>query len=74
MFGSGGGWGIGLSNHTLEIILGGISKRPVMIKGRMEEREFLNVTISVDHNVIDGAPGARFARDLRQLLENFNSA
>ena len=74
MFGSGGGWGIGLSNHTLEIILGGVSKRPVMIKGRIEEREFLPVTISVDHNIIDGAPGARFARDLRNLLENFNSA
>jgi pyruvate/2-oxoglutarate dehydrogenase complex dihydrolipoamide acyltransferase (E2) component len=73
MFGSGGGWGIGLSNHTLEIILGGVCKRAVMIRGRMEEREFLNVTISVDHDIIDGAPGARFARDLRHLLEDFTS-
>jgi pyruvate/2-oxoglutarate dehydrogenase complex dihydrolipoamide acyltransferase (E2) component len=70
MFGSGGGWGQGLSNHTLEIILGGISRRPVLVRGEPEDRDFLAMTISVDHDIIDGAPGARFVKRLRQLIES----
>jgi pyruvate/2-oxoglutarate dehydrogenase complex dihydrolipoamide acyltransferase (E2) component len=69
MFGSGGGWGMGLSNHTLEIILGGISQKPRLIKGQPENRDIMDVTISVDHDIIDGAPGARFVKRLRQLVE-----
>ena len=70
MFGSGGGWGMGLSNHTLEIVIGGIYKKPLLVKGKLEEREFLPVTLCLDHDIIDGGPAARFARDFRSLVEN----
>jgi pyruvate/2-oxoglutarate dehydrogenase complex dihydrolipoamide acyltransferase (E2) component len=70
MFGAGGGWGAGLSNHTLEIIIGGIAKKPRMINGRLEERHLLGITISVDHDVIDGAPAARFTKMLRSFIES----
>ena len=69
MFGAGSGWGLGLLNHTLEVVIGGKSHKPVYLKGQLEKREFLSVTIAVDHDVVDGAPGARFARDLRELVE-----
>jgi len=36
---------------------------------RIEVREYLSVTASFDHDIVDGAPAARFARRLRELVE-----
>ncbi len=60
MFGTGGGWGIPVSNHTLQITLGGIATRSALINGQLENRQMLCVTISFDHDIVDGAPAARF--------------
>ncbi len=70
MFGAGQGHGLGLSNHALEVIIGGIGKKTVTVKNRPEVREMISITISVDHDTIDGAPGARFARDFRHYVES----
>ncbi|MCC6298012.1 MAG: 2-oxo acid dehydrogenase subunit E2 [Anaerolineales bacterium] len=69
MFGDGGGWGIPASNHTLQVTLGGIAKRPTLVHGQLENREFLCVTVSVDHDIVDGAPAARFVQRLKELVE-----
>lgn len=69
MFGTGGGWGIPITMHTLSITLGGIARKPVLVDGQIEEREHLSVTISFDHDIIDGAPAARFAQRLQELIE-----
>lgn len=69
MFGSGGGWGIPVSNHTLQITLGGIAEKPAIVNGQVENREYLCVTISFDHDVVDGAPAARFTQRLKELVE-----
>lgn len=68
MFGAGAGWGIGFQLHTLSVVVGGIARRPVLFQGVLVEREFLQLTVSVDHDVVDGAPAARFVRRLRELL------
>ena len=68
MFGAGGGWGIGFQLHTLSIVIGGITTRPALSAGELVEREWLQLTISVDHDVVDGAPTARFVSRLRSLL------
>jgi len=70
MFGGGGGWGIGIGSHTTGLTLGGISRRPVLVDGRIEPREILDMTLSFDHDIVDGAPAARFASRLRQLIES----
>ncbi len=71
MFGRGGGWGIGmLPMHTLGLTLGGIAEKPGVVDGRVEIREYLDLTISVDHDIVDGAPAARFARELIGLIES----
>jgi len=67
--GSVGGWGIPISHHTLAVTLGGIGCRQVLVDGSPQDREFLCVTISVDHAIVDGAPAARFAARFRELLE-----
>lgn len=69
MFGQGGGWGIGLPSHTLGITAGGISEKPAIVEGCIEPREYLNVTLSFDHDIVDGAPAARFAQRFRELVE-----
>ena len=70
MFGKGGGWGIGFSAHTLGIILGGISEKPVVINGQIVIRECLDLTAEFDHDLIDGAPAARFLERFRELIES----
>ena len=69
MFGSGTGWGIPVSNHTLQITLGGITEKPAFVQGQIENREYLCVTISLDHDIVDGAPAARFVQRLKELIE-----
>ena len=41
-----------------------------LVEGRIEPRERLNLTLVFDHDVIDGAPAARFARRLVELIDS----
>ena len=69
MFGTGGGWAIPVTNHTLQVTLGGIVQRPGVVDGRIAIREYLSATLSFDHDIIDGAPAARFTQRLKELIE-----
>jgi len=69
MFASGGGWGVPLTPTTLMVTVGGIAERPVLVGGDVETREYLSLTITVDHDIVDGAPAARYARRLCELIE-----
>ncbi|MHA1202675.1 MAG: 2-oxo acid dehydrogenase subunit E2 [Candidatus Heimdallarchaeaceae archaeon] len=65
-----GGWGIPYVGHPLVITIGGIEKKAKVIKDKIEIRECLNVTVTVDHDNLDGAPAARFAAEIKELIEN----
>jgi pyruvate/2-oxoglutarate dehydrogenase complex dihydrolipoamide acyltransferase (E2) component len=51
------------------ITVGGIVTKPRYVDGELRPRELFDLTISVDHEVVDGAPAARFARRLAELVE-----
>ncbi len=70
MFGGRGGWGIHIPFHTLSIVVGGIARKPGVVDERIEIREYLNMTINFDHDMIDGAPAARFVQQLSDLIES----
>ena len=70
MFGEGGGWAITRPFYTLAVAVGGIAERPILVDGRIETREFLSMTLSFDHDIVDGAPAARFTQRLKELLES----
>jgi pyruvate/2-oxoglutarate dehydrogenase complex dihydrolipoamide acyltransferase (E2) component len=70
MFGDGGGWGIPYPAHTLVVTLGGIAEKPVVVDGKIAIREMLSVTVSFDHDIVDGAPAARFTSQLKSLIES----
>jgi len=69
MFGTGGGWGLPVPNHSLQLTLGGIGEKPGVVDHRIEVRKYMSVTVSFDHDVIDGAPAARFIHRLKKLIE-----
>jgi hypothetical protein len=69
MFGAGGGWGLVAAPPTLMVVVGGISTQPRLIDARLQDRQFLHLTLSFDHAIVDGAPAARFAAHLTGLLE-----
>ncbi len=69
MFGKGIGWAIPMATSTLTVAIGGIAQRPSLADGRIAIGEHLCLTVSMDHDVIDGAPAARFAARLVELIE-----
>lgn len=69
MFGGGAGWGIGLGAHTLGVAIGGIDEKPVVVDDAIEIREVVSLTLSFDHDIVDGAPAARFAKRLKEKIE-----
>lgn len=70
MVGRGAGWGLPIASHTLNITIGSIVDRMVDINGKHESREHLCLTVSFDHDIVDGAPAARFVRQLKKTIES----
>ena len=69
MMGKINGWVIPFSIHPLSFAIGSIIKKPGVKDGRIEIREFLYMTASVDHDIIDGAPAVRALSKLTKLVE-----
>ena len=44
---------------------------PVRTADGVEHRDFMQLSLTLDHRVVDGAPGARFLQTLTAILENF---
>jgi pyruvate/2-oxoglutarate dehydrogenase complex dihydrolipoamide acyltransferase (E2) component len=70
MFGVGRGWVVGIVPlHTLALTVGGITPKAGVVEGRIVPRDYLALTASIDHDVVDGAPAARFVARLRDVVE-----
>lgn len=69
MFAEMGGWGINAPTHNCSVVAGGIQPKPVARDGQVVIREILNVTLGVNHDVVDGIPAARFANCFKELVE-----
>lgn len=63
------GWIIPRSIHNLCFALGPVTKKPWVVEDRIVIREILHLTVLVNHDVIDGAPAARFIGTLIDQLE-----
>jgi pyruvate/2-oxoglutarate dehydrogenase complex dihydrolipoamide acyltransferase (E2) component len=69
MFGKRAGWGIPLPGHTLCVTIGGMETRPVRDGGELQDREHLCLTVTFDHDIVDGGPAARFVQRFASLVE-----
>jgi pyruvate/2-oxoglutarate dehydrogenase complex dihydrolipoamide acyltransferase (E2) component len=64
------GWFIQTSIHPISFGIGSVIKKPVVLNDEIKIREVLNMTILIDHDVIDGAPMTRFVNELSKNIEN----
>jgi len=64
------GWGIADGTHVVDLVVGGTARKLAEVEGQIEAREMLSLTVEFDHDVIDGAPAARFTRRLVELIES----
>jgi pyruvate/2-oxoglutarate dehydrogenase complex dihydrolipoamide acyltransferase (E2) component len=48
----------------------GIARKPAVIDERVQPRDMLDLTVAFDHDVVDGAPAARFVKRLVELIES----
>ncbi len=51
------------------LAIGGIAQEPIVKGGQVVPGNVMNVTLSCDHRVVDGATGAAFLQTLKSLLE-----
>ncbi|NHJ41479.1 MAG: 2-oxo acid dehydrogenase subunit E2 [Asgard group archaeon] len=76
MFAKGGGTAIPIATGNFSITVGGIDKRPgyfVKEDGELDlnqivPRDFLWLTINIDHTTVDGGPATRFLAIFRERL------
>lgn len=63
------GWFIPISVHPVCFGVSSITKAASVVDNKIEIREILKMSVLIDHDVIDGAPMARFMSDLTQNIE-----
>jgi len=51
------------------LAVGGIAQEPIVKDGQIVPGNVMNVTLSCDHRVVDGATGAAFLQTVKSLLE-----
>jgi hypothetical protein len=68
MFTSGVAVGVGITPMTVTLCIGSIEKKLALVDGQAIEREVMHMLLSVDHEIIDGAPLARFAERFNKIL------
>jgi pyruvate dehydrogenase E2 component (dihydrolipoamide acetyltransferase) len=53
--------------------VGGIADRPAFVGDAgldIERRSFLTISLTIDHRLLDGAPGAQYMQSVRRYLEH----
>lgn len=63
------GWFIPISVHPVCFGISSVTRKPVVKGNELIIREILNMTILLDHDVIDGAPMARFISNLSRNIQ-----
>ena len=69
MIGNANGWFIPISVHPICFGIGKITPKPIVVNDKIEIREMLNITVLLDHDVVDGAQMARFISKLSDNIE-----
>lgn len=69
MMGKVNGWFIHRSVHPVSFGIGSVIKKPVVINNEVKIREILNMTVLIDHDLVDGAPMVRMLKDITNYIE-----
>jgi pyruvate/2-oxoglutarate dehydrogenase complex dihydrolipoamide acyltransferase (E2) component len=63
------GWIIPTAMHPLSIGIGSLNKKAAFVGDAVQKRDILHLTVTIDHDVIDGMPAMRFVDDFVTRLE-----
>ena len=63
-------WLIPHGSATVLVSVGSISRKVVEINGEFVSREHLCITVSFNHDIVDGAPAARFINDFVKTIKS----
>jgi chloramphenicol O-acetyltransferase len=55
--------------RPLAFAIGSTARKPGVIGSDIKIREYLSITIAINHDLVDGAPAARFVNRLKQRIE-----
>lgn len=50
----------------------GTELKPVMVDGEVQFKPHMGLSLTYDHQAVDGAPASRFLADLKAMMENFD--
>jgi len=64
------GWFIHRSVHPVSFGIGSVIKKPVVVNDEVKVREILNMTILVEHDLVDGALMVYLLKDLTNSIES----
>jgi pyruvate/2-oxoglutarate dehydrogenase complex dihydrolipoamide acyltransferase (E2) component len=70
MYGKEAVWFVPHGSATVLLSVGSIVNRMTETGGKFESREHLCLTVSFDHDIIDGAPAARFVQRLSDIIKS----
>jgi hypothetical protein len=68
MYTSGAVVGVPITPMTLTLSIGTIDKKLTLQEGAVVERDVIHMTLSVDHDIVDGAPLMRFTERFKKIL------
>ncbi|MBN1273449.1 MAG: 2-oxo acid dehydrogenase subunit E2 [Candidatus Aminicenantes bacterium] len=63
-------WFVPHGTATVLITVGSMSQKVVEMEGQFVSREHLCLTVSFDHNIVDGAPASRFMNQFVQTIKS----
>ena len=63
-------WFIPHGSATVLVTVGSISLKVVEIDGKFVSTEHLCLTVSFDHNIVDGAPASRFMNNFIEIIKS----
>ena len=63
-------WFVPHGSATVLLTVGSINNKVIRIDNEFVEHEHLCLTVSFDHDIIDGAPAARFMNDLIKIIKS----
>lgn len=55
--------------RPLAFAIGNTTKKPGIVGSEIKIREYLSMTVTINHDLVDGAPAARFIKRLKQRIE-----
>ena len=63
-----GGWVVPITPQVLTVMVGGIRELAAYEGNKLVKKELVDITISMDHDILDGAQTARFIERFRKVI------